>query len=370
MNDSLFLVVFTLIYVIAIVYFVILGCYMLALRDNQLSTHGELVAKHRLTRAMGVTMFVWALDLLLYLPTVLLNIEIDNPIYKYLFLVSLMLMTPLVFNVMFAVVQRQVNIQYWIIALGAPFLLLTIWQMLAPTSMTPVHTGAALSVASYLYLLIKFAGEYRFYIQRIRSEYSDTSRREIVWAWICFSGLTLQGIIFVGYMYVWSPILELLYGVFSLVNAGFLCFCASKQTTIDLDVVPETEPETMVVDQSEEKAFYADIEERLKTLCESKLLFLDPDITRETLCLRLAINRTYLSMYFRSRELTFYQYINTLRVEYAYRLMQENPHLSIRKVSEQSGFRSVTTFRKVFQEVMGCLPSEIKTSKTDDNLRG
>lgn len=42
------------------------------------------------------------------------------------------------------------------------------------------------------------------------------------------------------------------------------------------------------------------------------------------------------------------------------RLMLENPHLSLCKVAEQSGFRSQPTFLKAFQEVMDCLPSEVK----------
>lgn len=237
-----------------------------------------------------------------------------------------------------------------------------------PESKIPLYLGASLSVASYVFLLVRFAKEYRIYVRRIQSEYSDTTGRDIAWSWISFSGFAVQGILFVVYEMFWSYTLEFLYHLFTILNFGYLCFCISRQRTIDVEVMDEDlrhedlqhEDEKHTNQSKNESVLYADIEQKLRTMCEDKLLFLTPDITLETLSLRLGTNRTYIGMYFREHDTTFYQYINTLRIEYATRLMQENPHLSLRKVAEQSGFRSQPTFRKAFQEVMGCLPSEVK----------
>lgn len=245
-----------------------------------------------------------------------------------------------------------------------------------PKSDILLYISAALSLASNLFLLIKFASEYRLFLRRLRSEYSDTTSREITWSWISFSAFAVQGILFILYNLAWTPALEVTYQLFTIVNLGYLCFCISRQRAIDVVVIDDDESSETSnhrnVESSknhenqlkEEKALYAVIEQKLRILCEDKLLFLTPDITLETLALRLGTNRTYMGMYFHERNLTFYQYINTLRIEYAYRLMQENPHLSLRKVAEQSGFRSQPTFRKAFQEVMGCLPSEVQIVKT------
>ena len=246
-----------------------------------------------------------------------------------------------------------------------------------PESKIPLYLGASLSVASYVFLLVRFAKEYRIYVRRIQSEYSDTTGRDIAWSWISFSGFAVQGILFVVYEMFWSYTLEFLYHLFTILNFGYLCFCISRQRTIDEEVVNDDRPPLSplkgegqyahgsptppIEGRSGGATLYADIEQKLRTMCEDKLLFLTPDITLETLSLRLGTNRTYMGMYFRERNMTFYQYINTLRIEYATRLMQETPHLSLRKVAEQSGFRSQPTFRKAFQEVMGCLPSEVKT---------
>ena len=224
--------------------------------------------------------------------------------------------------------------------------------------------SSALAAASLVFLFVRFAGEYRLYLRRLQSEYSETTGRQIFWSWICFGGFMLQGILFVAYQLVWTPLLDVLYLVVSVPNVTFLCYSTCRQRTLDLDVVDDgsTCSLTNADEDKAEKtaAFHSGIEMKLKSLCEDKLLFLDPDLTRETLCLRLGMNHTYLNLYLRKCGMTYYQYINKLRIEYAYRLMQDNPHLSLRKVAEQSGFRSQPTFRKAFQEVMGCLPSEAR----------
>ena len=364
MNDIVW-VTYLMVYIAIMIYFVVLGCFMLAHRGNPTSTHGELVAKLRLTRTLAVTMFVWALGLFVYLPPMILKYSPEHPIYKILFLVIPMLLMPSVYLVMFAIVQRKVNALIWAGTLGLPFLVLVIWQMMVPLNDIPAYIGAALFMVFCILLLVGFSREHCLYIRRIQSEYSETSSRDILWSWVCFSGFAIQGIIFVIYSLLWSPLLEIVYIILLVFIATGLCYCTNKQRTLDLDVVPETEPAEEMDDKQKSHDLYVVIEERLKSCCEEKLLFLDPNITLETLSLRLAINRTYLGMYFRSRGLTFYQYINTLRVEYAYQQMQESPRLSIHKVCEMSGFRSQTTFRKAFQEVMGCLPSEVRTVKNN-----
>ena len=363
MSDTSY-TIYLLVYILTMVYFVILGCWMLFQRDNLMNTHSELVAKRRMTRTMGVAMFLWASEMFIYLPPAFAGYETNDPVYKVIFLVLLMLNTALVYNVMFAVVQRTADTLIWSCSLGAPFLLLAVWQVIAPPEGDIlIYIGAALSVASLVCLLVRFASEYRIYMRRVQSEYSETSSRDIAWSWICFSGLAVQGILFVVYELLWSPTLEVLYGVFSIASATYLCFCISKQRVLDLDVVDDGEEESDVAAPDKDKLFYTTIEERLETCCEDKLLFLEPTLTREVLCRHLSISSTYLKMYFNSRGLTFYQYINTLRAEYAYRLMQENPDMPICDVCERSGFRSQTTFCKVFQEVLGCLPSEVKRKK-------
>lgn len=130
------MVTYLAVYVITIIYLVVLGCRMLWHKDNPLSSHGELAAKRRMSRTMGVAMFVVALEWFVYLPPMLSGLHPDDPVYKVFFIAIIMLTTPTIYAVMFAVVQRKVNVVRWTCALGAPFLLLAAWQIIAPRKVT------------------------------------------------------------------------------------------------------------------------------------------------------------------------------------------------------------------------------------------
>lgn len=364
--------IYLLLYFCVILFFVILGCYMLAQRDNILSTHGEQEAKRRMTNSVGFFMFVWALQCMVYLPSILrYGYEETQKGYDLCYLITVMLNTPSVFVVMHSILQKKLKALKWIGIIGLPFLALTTWHIITPAELSgrlPIYIAAVLVVIDMAYLFIRYISEYRIYIQRIKTEYSEISGREITWAWSCFAGFALQSLLYIVYQFYWSVVVEYVYMAFSIINATYLCYCVSHQKTLDSDVVEEKvagndamEEKSEPKAEEEQKEFYSVIEEKLEALCEGKMLYLEPDLTRESLCLRLSIGRTYLSMYLRSRGLTFYQYINSLRVDYAVKLMHDNPDMPIREVCELSGFRSQTTFRKVFQEVMGCLPSEIKS---------
>lgn len=376
-----------IVYVLTSIYFALLGAFMLTRQCNLASTHGEQKAKRRMMRSVGIYMLGFAIDWFIYLPAMF--IEDFKPgnsyLYDVCFVINLAIETPMLYYVMHTMLQKKVDNIRWTLNIAAQFLVLLICYLVLPTDVCgriPYHLSAVLTIAFIVQLVCRYINEYRSYIHRIKSEYSDISGREIIWSWSCFAGFALQLLVFIIYDYYWVPILELVYLILSISNTTYLCYCTYRQKPIDIDVVEEeedtalsprdgvediipssplgVEPRVVSVGQA---SFYSVIERKLESICEARLLYLEPDLTRETLCHRLGISSTYLKMYFHSRNLSFYQYINTLRVKYACKLMEENPGISIRDVSEQSGFRSQTTFRKMFKEVMGCLPSDIKQKK-------
>lgn len=130
------IVIYLMAYICTIIYLVVLGVCMLWHRDNPLATHGEQVAKQRLTRTMALALFVTAFESLVFLPPMLLGYPGEHNIYKVLFHVVLMLSLPMVYDMMMAVVQRKVNMLRWNLALGLPFLVLAAWQIIAPPQPT------------------------------------------------------------------------------------------------------------------------------------------------------------------------------------------------------------------------------------------
>lgn len=126
------------------------------------------------------------------------------------------------------------------------------------------------------------------------------------------------------------------------------------------DETPESASEQQEDAASEDsrQKVYAVIRHKLAIVCENENLFLDPDLTREMLCSAIKVNRTYLSEYLRSEGMTYYNYINGLRIHYAVQLLRSNPELPLLDVSYRSGYSNPATFRRAFREIMGCLPSE------------
>lgn len=88
-----------------------------------------------------------------------------------------------------------------------------------------------------------------------------------------------------------------------------------------------------------------------------KKLYKNPTLTLQELALEFGTNRTYLSQYFNNElHTTFYEYINSLRVKYAERLLRSE-NIPILTVCERSGFNSVSTFHRAFRRIHGCTPS-------------
>lgn len=373
---SYYYIIYLCIYFLAILYYVLLGCWMFAYKDNLISTRGEQEAKRRMTYSVGTFMFLWALEYFICLPPMLRFCDISHPSYKFIFITSTMLHIPMLYVVIRSIMQKWEGTLRGACILGFAFLIIDIWFVFFDwNGWLPVKGAIALCIVCVVGFLVRYAKYYRNYVARLRSEYSETTSRDIFWSCWCFIGIAVQAMVYLFYAIYWNITLEIVYMSLSIINAACICYYARGHKVLDNDIVTEEMEKAMKTaplavanedpadENADEKAFYAVIEQKLESLCEKNLLFLEPDLTRETLCLRLSIGRTYLSMYLHSRGLTFYQYINSLRVEYAIKLMEENPKMPIIDVCKYSGFRSQTTFRKVFLEVMGCLPSELNSKK-------
>lgn len=373
---TLFQTFYLFLYIFLILYSALLGFWLFTYKVSQDYTHGEMVAKRRMTRSVGSLMFAWTFDLMIYLLPMLYSDDLYGMGNRMCFLITLAINISILHIVMCAIMQKWTNVLRNTCVVGLPFLLIAIWYVgTGQTGLFPLYVAGCLNVACIILMLLKHVGDYRNYIKRLRSEYSDTTSRDILWAWWSFTGLAVQFAVFVVYQFYLNIAIEFIYTGLTITNAALLCYCTQKQRPMDSDIVTENFEENFdmntTVDTPEEKidekSFYSIIEQKLESICEKEQLYLEPDLTRESLCQRLSIGRTYLSMYLHSRGLTFYQYINSLRLEYAIKLMQEHPDIPVREVSNMSGFRSQTTFRKVFQEVMGCLPSELRHKDKDTN---
>ena len=98
----------------------------------------------------------------------------------------------------------------------------------------------------------------------------------------------------------------------------------------------------------------------LERLMDEEQLYLKRDLTLTDLAQALGTNRTYVSNYF-SQVLhqTFYDYINQLRIErISIPMLREHPEYKLEYVATESGFASISTFRRAFVRLTGQTPGQ------------
>ncbi len=88
-------------------------------------------------------------------------------------------------------------------------------------------------------------------------------------------------------------------------------------------------------------------------------LFRSHSVSRRDVAVIVGSNETYVSNSVKEvTGLTFSEYVNMIRLDYACNLMKSDKSLTIDTVSEESGFSSSRTFYRLFKERFGLTPSQ------------
>lgn len=82
-------------------------------------------------------------------------------------------------------------------------------------------------------------------------------------------------------------------------------------------------------------------------------------VTLNELAVLFCTNRTYLSEHIhRVYDMTFRDWMMSLRIEHAKQLMLQKPDMKIKDISDQTGFLSLSHFSRAFHEMEGCTPKQ------------
>lgn len=120
----------------------------------------------------------------------------------------------------------------------------------------------------------------------------------------------------------------------------------------------EPEPEELKLQQ--EAAFA----ERMYLLFEKEHVYLNPRLRLSELAMLLGTNRTYLSQYFNQNcESTFYDFVNDYRIHNA-KLLLHSTDDTLETIAMNSGFNSLSTFRRAFVQREGMSPIEFRASNS------
>ena len=95
---------------------------------------------------------------------------------------------------------------------------------------------------------------------------------------------------------------------------------------------------------------------------EEEKFYLDTEVNIDWISSKLGTNRHYVSDYLnRVKHVSFYEYVNTLRLIYAERLLKEGKE-KLADIAFICGFNSDHTFRRLFKEKYGCTPLQYQKS--------
>lgn len=105
-------------------------------------------------------------------------------------------------------------------------------------------------------------------------------------------------------------------------------------------------------------------EQKIVSLMSGQQAYLDPDLSLKLLAEVLHIPKHYVTQVLNVQmRQNYHQYINTLRVAHACRLIDADPGALLKNIAEHSGFSSMVTFNRSFKTIMNVLPSEYRIRK-------
>ena len=163
------------------------------------------------------------------------------------------------------------------------------------------------------------------------------------------------------YVFVWilSSIPFYIYIYCSYMN--YLLFYEQVETI--LEQTPDEEPADgdaggCQAQPNGNPAYYAMIEKNLAVWMAANG-YTTSGLTIEDLATTLGTNRTYLSAYIKNTyRMSFREWIADNRIEYAKRMLADNPRMTVAEASEASGFISLSYFTKIFTKKEGLSPSK------------
>ena len=100
----------------------------------------------------------------------------------------------------------------------------------------------------------------------------------------------------------------------------------------------------------------------LRDLIENERLFLQPDFGRQTLIEHTGLSKERIGAAFAqgSDSVSLPAYVRELRLDYAVRMMNDQPDIAVELVSQASGFTSADTFTRNFRAKYGMTPTTYK----------
>lgn len=239
-------------------------------------------------------------------------------------------------------------------------LLVLAYNLFAPVFKIIYIIGIILYILQLFFYVWLFNRKYNSYVLKLDNYFSGDEVLRMHWIKQAFY-MSLS----IGILAIISPLAGMLfYIVFIVFYTLFYVYFAMKYinyATIFRQLLPAVKIEEHLSKEKTSKKNNTNIsdEEIMNWIKDKK--FTHPGITLETLSLELGTNYTYLSRYINTvKNQNFKQWISTLRIEEAKRLLVEYPEKTIQLIGEEVGISSKGSFFRQFLQIEGITPGEFR----------
>jgi AraC-like DNA-binding protein len=221
--------------------------------------------------------------------------------------------------------------------------------------------------AGYMFLIDRFRRQLMRRVREIdENEFSNEEdfpvkfAKSVRWLLVALSMMLLANFLFNDFI-----VKMIRDTIFTVVDVWFAIYTLNphrkiKKLPLELQMEDEVEEKEEVPSHrrlTEEQR--KELEAKMLDLIKREKLYLEDHFTMNDLVKRMNTNKTYLSEVIAGSEYgSFYQLINTLRIEHACWMLNEDPTLKMEQVALASGFTSGSAFSQVFKRIKGVSPSE------------
>lgn len=330
---------------------------------------------HRLQRVV-----FWLMLCLLFVSTFEFYVFfIDNFLGNELRPVTNMLQlsaVPLCLMLIYAVTHDCPMPWRWVVANSLPYVVAFVTYLLVFKH--AVYYGLMLFAAIHALFIIAYGFmSIREYNKKLRTYFSSDSRYSVNWLrYILYLHIAL-GVVWAIATLQESRVAIIAYNLLCVVIFAMLSYFVYRQESMleAIGVSPDggsNEPQAVfppndaagVADDGSVQTAYL-FADRFESVFSKGKIYLNATLTLNDLARELGTNRTYLSNYLNQQlHTTFYEYVNKWRVRRAKELLRKS-NMILDDVALQSGFNSMSSFRRYFSAHTGMSPLEYRKRKMD-----
>ena len=197
------------------------------------------------------------------------------------------------------------------------------------------------------------------YQTRLKQRYSYTDNIDLRWLrGIVYAFYFILGLWVVACVKFDEVVINILYLCGTLVLGMFISYFMNRHES----VLAEFEDAPIPMDDS--SAEKDDLLGRnLDVYMREGKAYLNPNLKLSDLATAMATNRTYISNFINHQlGTTFYDYVNSFRVEHACGLLTQTDK-TISVIAEESGFNSPQSFIRVYTRIKGLSPTEYRKGR-------